>query len=273
LDGAIRLLNTLLPIVYALTVLAYLADFVREDPQAARVGRGLLQAAVVLHAAYLALRTAAYGHVPLASVFEVLTSVAFGLALVYLYVETRSGIATTGTFVIAFVFAFQTVSSAFVSAPESFPSVLRSPLFALHTAAAVLGHTAFAVSAVYGALFLLLHHELKASRFGIVYRRLPPLDVLARMSLRAWSLGLAFLTATILIGAVWAAGSYPAFASDPKVVLTFVVWAVYAGGLWLQQRQGWPGRRTMYVSLAGFVLMVASMAAVRLFLPSFHWFA
>jgi ABC-type uncharacterized transport system permease subunit len=273
LDAAIRLLNTLLPIVYGLTVLAYLADFVREDPLAARVGRGLLVAAVSLHAGYLALRTAAYAHVPLASLFEVLTSVAFGLAVVYLYVEARSGVATTGAFVIAFVFAFQTVSSAFVSAPESFPPVLRSPLFALHTATAVLGHTAFAVSAVYGVLFLLLHHELKASRFGIVYRRLPPLDVLARMSLRAWSLGLAFLSATIAIGALWAAGRYPAFVRDPKVLLTFAVWMVYAGGLWLHYRRGWPGRRTMYVSLVGFALMVVSMAAVRLFLPSFHWFA
>jgi ABC-type uncharacterized transport system permease subunit len=273
LDAAIRLLNTLLPIVYALTVLAYLSYFVREDPLAARVGRSLLFGALALHASYLALRTAAYAHVPLASVFELLTSVAFGLALVYLYVEARTRVATTGAFVIAFVFAFQTVSTAFVSPPETFPAVLRSPLFALHTAAAVLAHTAFAVSAVYGVLFLLLHHELKASRFGIVYRRLPPLDVLARMSLGAWTLGLVFLSATIAIGALWAAGRYPAFARDPKVLLTFVVWGIYAGGLWLHHRQGWPGRRTMYVSLVGFALMVVSMAAVRLFLPSFHWFA
>jgi ABC-type uncharacterized transport system permease subunit len=272
-DAAIRLLNTLLPIAYALSVLGYLADFVREDPVALRVGRALLQSAVVLHAAYLALRTVDYGHVPLASLSEVLTSVAFGLAVVYLYVEARTGIATTGAFVIAFVLAFQTVSSAFVSPLETFPAVLRSPLFALHTSAAVLGYTAFAVSAVYGVLFLLLHHELKANRFGIVYRRLPPLDVLARMSLRAWMLGLCFLSVTIVVGALWAAGRYPAFGRDPKVLLTFAVWGVYAGGLFFHHRQGWPGRRTIVVSLVGFALMVVSMAAVRLFLPSFHWFA
>ncbi len=273
MDAAVRLSNTLLPMLYALAVLAYAADFYGGDPRAARVARRLLAVVIGLHALYLGLRTALYGHVPLASTPEVMTTVALAVAVVYLYVERRTGVARTGMFLISFSLVFQTASSAFVAESRVFPEILRSPLFALHTGTAVLGYTAFAVSAVYGVLFLLLYHELKASRFGIVYQRLPPLEVLARMSLKAVVLGLAFLTLTIACGTLWAAREFPGFYDDPKFVLTVAVWLLYAAALALHRRFGWSGHRTIRVSLLGFALLVLSTVAAKLWAESFHVFA
>ncbi len=272
MDATIRLLNTMLPMLYALAVVAYAVDFFREDPFAARAARVLMETILVLHALFIGLRTALYEHVPLASTAEVMTTVAFALALVYLFVEWRSKVRKTGMFLISFSFVFQTVSSAFIS-NRSFPGVLRSPLFALHTVTAVLGYTAFAASAVYGLLFLLLYHELKKSRFGLVYERLPPLEVLARMSLGAVAFGLAFLTVTVLCGALWAASAFPGFARDPKFLLTVAVWTVYLAALLLHHGLHWTGRRTIAVSLVGFALLVFSFLAARLWLSSFHVFA
>ncbi|HEY7412294.1 MAG TPA: cytochrome c biogenesis protein CcsA [Vicinamibacteria bacterium] len=271
--AAVSLLNLLLPLLYGAATVAYAVDFFRDLAPAARRARRLLGVTIALHALYLGLRTVLYEHIPLASSFEVLTTVALALAVVYLWVERRTGVVKTGMFIVAFCFTFQAVSSAFLTNPLRFPEVLRSPLFGLHTMAAVLGDTAFAVSAVYGVLFLLLHHELKASRFGIVYQRLPPLDVLARLSLRAAVLGLAFLTLTIAIGAVWAAQQFPGFHGDPKFLLILLVWLVYGAALGLNYRWGWNGRRAIYVSLLGFALMLAQAAIARLWLRSFHGFA
>ena len=214
MSSTLKLLNTLLPLLYGAAASAYAADFFREDPLAGRWARPLLKAALAAHALFLAIRTFVYAHVPLASIPEVLTSVAFALALVYLCVESRSGIQRTGMFVLTFSFAFQTLASSFIGEAQSFPEILRSPLFALHTGAAVLGYTAFAVSAIYGVLYLLLYHELKKSHFGLVYRRLPPLDVLARLSLRATILGATLLTVTIAIGCLWASSSVKARSSS-----------------------------------------------------------
>src|SRR5437867_8923017 len=108
-----------------------------------------------------------------------MTTVAFAVALVYFYVEFRAKTHKTGMFLLSFSFVFQTISSAFISNTGDFPDILRSPLFGIHTGAAVLGYTAFAVSAIYGVLFLLLYHDLKASRFGLIYQRLPSLEILA----------------------------------------------------------------------------------------------
>jgi len=270
--ATINLLNTLLPMLYAACALNYSIDFFREDPFARRVARPLLGTVVALHALYIALRTGLYEHIPLASIYEVMTTVAFAVAVVYFYVEYRSRTHKTGMFLISFSFIFQTISSAFISSTGEFPDVLRSPLFGVHTGSAVLGYTAFAVSAIYGVLFLLLYHDLKASRFGLVYQHLPPLEVLAKMSLRAAVLGVVFLAVTIGIGVLWASQRFPGFYDDPKFILTVVVWFVYATGIALHYGFGWGGRRTVYFSLVGFALVLLSAMAARLWLPSFHGF-
>jgi ABC-type uncharacterized transport system permease subunit len=128
------------------------------------------------------------------------------------------------------------------------------------------------VSAVYGGLYLLLYWELKRSRFGLVYDRLPPLETLARMSLRAVVFGVAFLTLTIACGSLWAATAFPGFVRDPKFALTVMVWLIYALALWLHYVRHWSGRRTIRISLVGFAALVLAVLAARLF-DSFHVFA
>ena len=55
--------------------------------------------------------------------------------------------------------------------------------------------------------------DLKSNRFGIIYQRLPSLDLLATMSRRAAVLGLLFLTITICIG--YSTASIPASVRAP----------------------------------------------------------
>ncbi len=202
-----------------------------------------------------------------------MTTIAFAVTVVYFYVEFRTRTHKTGMFLLTFAFLFQTVSSAFIAETGSFPEVLRSPLFGVHTGSAVLGYTAFAVSAIYGVLYLLLYHDLKSNKFGIVYQRLPSLDLLSAMSRRAAVLGLVFLTITISLGTLWGyleRAHFPHFYRDPKLISTVIVWVVYAIGAVLHYGFGWTGKRTVYFSLFGFALIVISIMAVRLWIPSFH---
>jgi ABC-type uncharacterized transport system permease subunit len=258
---------------YALVVVAYALEFFRADRLAGRAARRLMELTLALHAGYLALLTARYAHVPLATTAELMTMVAFAAAAAYVFVERRSGVASTGVFLVSLSFLLQTLSSAFIQPEASFPDLLRSPLFAAHTVAAVLGYTGFAVSAVYGVLYLTLHWQLKRSRFGLVYDRLPPLETLARMSLRAALFGVGFLTATIAIGSSWAASEFPGFARDPKFILTLAVWAIYATAVWLHYGRRWSGRRAIRISLGGFCALVLAVLAARLLFDSFHVFA
>ncbi|MBN2371886.1 MAG: cytochrome c biogenesis protein CcsA [Vicinamibacteria bacterium] len=268
----LRWLNYCLPLLYALTVAAYAVDFVRGDPRAARIARRLMEIVLVSHAVYLAFRTFAFGHVPLARAMEVLTSVAFAVAVVYVIVERRTRERRTGVFLVSVSFLTQAVSSVFIRSSGEFPAVLNSPLFAAHTASAVIGYAAFAVSAVYGALFLLLYHELKLRRFGLFFDRLPPLATLSRMCLRAIIVGLSALAVTIICGSAWAWNKFPGFSHDPKFLLTVVVWIVYMIAAWLHYDRHIGDRRVISLSLVGFFLLVFSAILSRLAFPTFHIF-
>ena len=268
----IPLLTTLLPVLYALSVAAYARAYAQEGSFGGRLGPLALRAAVIVHLVYLTSRGMIAGHLPLASVYDFLSATGLSMAVVYLYVELREGIRTTGVFVLPIVLLIQIVSSAYGSQVSPEPVSLKPIWFELHTLTAVFGYSAFAVSAIYGVLFLLLYREIKASRFSFFFRRMPPLETLGQMNIRAAGGGLVFLTLAIGLGVGWLEGSGQGTLHDPKIWLTLLVWAIFAVLVIAYHRFGWRGPRAIYVSLLGFTTLLLSRVAVDLFFHSFHSF-
>lgn len=269
---AIRFSATLLPILYGVLSLAYVLLFFRSDPVARRVAPRTLLATLVLHAIYIVLLGLEQGRVPIATSFESLSALGLAIGIAYLVQEHRSGTPYTGFVFIPLVFLCQTLSSAFASPHTEVKEILKSPLFGVHIAAALLGYAAFAVSAIFGALYVLLYNALKRQRYGIVFERLPPLEVLSGMNLRAAAFGLGCLTLAIAVGALWSLEVYPQFWQDPKVWLSMLAWGVYAVCLLVRYVGGWRGTRVAYFTIAGFLLIVFTMLAANRLFPSFHDF-
>jgi ABC-type transport system involved in cytochrome c biogenesis permease subunit len=259
----IRLLATLLPILYGLLSLAYALVFFRNDPVARRLAPRGLVVTLCLHGVYLGLIAAQERRVPIATSFEAMSALALALGIAYLVQEKRSGTPHTGVIFIPLIFMCQTLASAFSNPSHEVKPLLQSPLFGVHIATALLGYAAFAVSAIFGLLYVMLYHNLKAHRFGIVYERLPSLEVLSAMNMRAAVFGLGCLTLAIAVGAVWSLQVYPRFWQDPKVWLSLGAWAIYAICLLARYATGWRGPRIAYFTIAGFLMVVVSMLAVN----------
>ena len=272
MEIALSLIGAVTPILYALVSASYGVLFVRDDSLARRVATPFLVAAILSHLCELLLRGLVRGRLPIGNVFESLSALAFAIACVYLYIEIRQKTPMTGIFVLPFVFLAELLSSAFIHRSAPTPEILRSALFGVHAGAAILGYCGFAVAAIYGILFLALYHELKARRFSIVYDRLPPLEVLAQMNIRALTVGFVFLSLAIVLGGFWLARIREASASDPKVLFTIVAWAVFGVSLFAHFVLRWGGPRVVYISVAGFVLLVTSSVAVNIVGGSFHVF-
>jgi ABC-type uncharacterized transport system permease subunit len=273
MQAVLDLLRVVLPIAYALVLMQYIGLFVREDPLARRLATSGLAIAIGLHAVSLIIRGLIYHRHPIANPLESMTMIAFAVAAVHLYIEVTHKNQGAGMFVIGLVFVFQVVSSAFMRPVEVASPILNSRLFGVHTGTAILGYSGFAVSAAYGTLFLLLYRELKASRFGRLYERLPSLDVLAQMSVRAAAVGLFFLSIAIVVGLIWSARRDIDVWQDPKFIFTILLWLVYGSCVAAHYRLGWSGRRVVYFSLAGFTIMILSMTVAHLlFRGSFHSF-
>ena len=279
MDTTLAILNGFLPLGYLASLLAYVGVFAEKGPAIERAATPLTWGVVLVHAAYLMLAAIAFQHMPTANTWESLSFIAFAVALVYLVLEWRQGERSTGVFLLGAAVLFQTLSSAFVTHTREVPEILRSPMFAVHVTAALLGYVALAVSAIYGVMYLLQYRQLKNRHVGLLFQRLPNLETLSRLNIGALSLGWIGLTVAILAGVVWAttlelAGELEgSFLTDAKFLLTATLWALYGlclGGRYLLR---WANRTLATVSVVGFALMLASSLMVTLVLPSFHDFS
>jgi ABC-type transport system involved in cytochrome c biogenesis permease subunit len=262
-----------LPILYAVAVGLYAASFFLNNQIAGRIKSGFLIATVVLHLMYLVLRTIAFDHPPITTVFEIMTVLAACIALAYTYIEFRTQTRNTGLFILLLALIFQTTSSLYIKDLTEIAPILRSNLLGFHVSAALLGYTAISLSAVYGLLYLMLYHEIKSSRFGVIYARLPNLEMLEKMSHNSEVFGFWMLTAAILVGLFWLPRAFENFSYfDPKLIGTLIIWALYAVGLSAKRVLGWQGRKTMIISLVGFGFVFLSMTLINIYLSGFHSF-
>ena len=272
MESTINAINILLPVLYALMWADYALLFFRNDPFAEKTAPHLLRFTAVLHAVLIVLRTVHYHHFPISTVFEAFSVLAFSMIVLYWLIEVRIGVRTTGFFFAGIVFVFQIVSSAFVEPAESFSELLWQPVFMLHVSTALLGYSGMAVSAIYGVLYLMLFYDIKKSRFGLIYKQLPSLEVMASFTYWSASLGLAFLTVAMVGGVALLFQVYGTYFGDPKLMVTFVVWLIYGFGIGASHFWGWSARRVAFTSIAGFAVVLFSFVVVNLLFTEFHEF-
>lgn len=274
MEGIIKLLNVVLPVLYFYTTYLYAIFFFREQQPAGQKATRMLHTTIAVHIVEIILRGVYYRHFPVATVWEAFSVIALAVALIYAYVEYRSGNKTTGYYILIFVFFIQLFSSAFFDTLKGeFPPFLTSSLFIFHVSSAILGYSSFIISAIYGLMYLMLFHEIKQSHFGIIYRRLPSLEELSEMNVRAANIGLFFLTLAIILGLGLTGQVYVSFSPfDAKAIITYIAWFIYALVVYGKVKARWPGRVMALLSLGGLAVILFSMLVVNLFMSNFHEF-
>lgn len=264
-----------LPILYAVTFFNYVLVFATEDRTVRRLARPLLTTAVGANLFYVLGFTVYFEHIPMVNVYQVVGMVGFAVAAIYYWVEARTGSLHTGPFVLFLVVLFQLVSSLFPKLDREMPEILRSTLFSVHVSAAVVGYSALVLSGVYGLLYLMMYHRIRSKSFGLIFRRLPPLDVLDRMNVAAAMVGFGFLTLAIAVGSIWTArlfGDLSHLVTDPKILVAVLTWAMYGVALGGRRWSNWGGTHTAYSTTVGFLAVLFSMFAVNFFMSKFHVF-
>jgi ABC-type transport system involved in cytochrome c biogenesis permease subunit len=262
-----------IPFMYLIAVTLYGVTFFRQSLRVGVWSTRWLVLTIAAHLVYIVVRTIAFDHPPITTIFEVMTLMAFCIAIGYAYIEHQTGTRTSGFFILLFSLLLQIASSIFIKDLLEISPVLRSRLLGFHVATALLGYTAISLSAVYGMLYLLMYHEIKSSRFGLMYSRLPNLEVLESMSHKAEVLGFWSLTVAIAIGAIWLPRAFTTFSYlDPKLIGTMLVWILYAIGLTAKWKLGWQGRKTIVISLIAFCITFLSFTVINMYLSGFHTF-
>lgn len=270
---AIFILNIFMPILYFLTFLAYSIDFFKERKNLENSKRIFLLLTLFTHLVYLMLRVIEFQHAPITNKFELFTLLAFTIGFAYFILELLTDVRGTGLFIILFSLLFQVSSSFFIENIYEVKELLRNPLLGIHVTSAILGHSGVTLSAVYGVLFMLLYKNIKTRNYGLIFNKLPNLEILEKLSFYSIVIGYIMLTVAILIGTVWLPTAFPDFNHyDPKIISTLIIWIIYTGGISAKIFFKWYGKKVILFSLAGFVIVIISMLSTIIITTSFHQF-
>lgn len=266
-------LSILLSIFYVLLFIDYALLFFRDDPFAKKTVSFMLRFTIILHFAFIVLRTIIYAHIPLASVFEVFTVLSLAIILIYLYVESVTKVKTTGFFIIPFVLLFQLVSTMFDTFSVEVNHLLTRKFFILHVISAIGGYSAITIAAIYGILYLMLYHDIKSSRFGIIYSRLPSLEILYNMNYKSLGIGFILISGALVLGSLWSSMSIGWYWNwEPKIISVLAIWLIIGFGIFTRKCFGFSRKRLAYISLFGFMIMLFSLIVVNLYITGFHEF-
>ncbi len=273
-------LRILLPLLYLATLGMYLWLFFTDHPKARVRCTQFAVFTVIAHTLALVAKTAYLERIPLETPLEFFSLLAMALVVTYLIIEQRIQAKSTGFIVVGTAFLLQFFASSFCHAKISNNPLLQEPGFAAHAALAILAYTALSLSFLYAVLYLVLARQLENRSFGLLFRRLPSLEVLERMSIGAIKLALPLLFVALALGHLWMyhlRDTEPQLASllspwDPKILMTWVIFLGYAGGLAGYRFLGWRGRPMNLLAVFAFLAVMGATGLAHHFFPTFHKF-
>lgn len=273
MKSSIDFINILLPFLYIISFSFYFYDFMKGGKNLANTKRLFLFLTLTIHLIYLLIRTVEFDHMPITNVFEIFTVLAFSVSFAYFILELITDIRGTGPFIIIISILFQVISSVFIRDLLVVKDVLRSNLLGAHVFSALLGYSGITISAIYGFLYLTLYKEIKLNKFGLIFDRLPNLEILEKLSFYAAIFGFILLSFAITIGIIWLPRAFPDFSyADPKLVGTSIVWLLYGIGIGTKIFGRWRGKKVVVFSILGFVIAIVSTMFTNFLSRSFHSF-
>jgi ABC-type transport system involved in cytochrome c biogenesis permease subunit len=262
---------------FLLTLAAYIGSFaayvgflVAGREWTGRLGSALLAGGLVAH--YFALLERARGlhTVPYHDLSGSMSLFGWLLALTYLSLELFHRQRSVGAFVLPFVLAFFAVSQ--LSPPDRLSAApANGVIFAFHVTLSILAYAAFGLSCVLSLIYLGEQRLLHQHRVGAVVWRLPPLDLLDRMSQSSVLVGIISIAIGTALGYVWVdrlTGNVWRY--DPKYIVTLLVLVAYVFYLRLARNPGWRGARASQLCIFNFAIVIFSFTVVNLFFSRAH---
>jgi ABC-type transport system involved in cytochrome c biogenesis permease subunit len=273
------LMNTVPLVLYAVACVRYGVQFARRTFDVSRAASTWLIMAAFAHTFVIGMETMRVGHVPFAGATSAISTFVWLLALSYLYIELTTGERSMGVFILPLLVALQAIPAARPTLEQPSP-MLEGAWFGIHVSSLLFAYASFALACVLGVTYVLQFNEIKAKDLGFFYQRLPSLQVLDEMNLRAVKIGWLFLTVGLISGAIWASQISASGDSrvssmtlaDPKIFVAVLCWAVYSFELYAQKVIGWRGRRAAWLSAVGFGIVLLNFVPVSYFFTQSHKF-
>ena len=281
ITNLVGLATVLLPMLYMVLWGSYLWFFFEERSLARRWGRSLVGAVIVVHVGLVILRGQELGRFPLGTPLELASLLALSLTTIYIAIERVLKVRQTGVLILGLAFVLQFLASAFAEPSPTVSPLLNDPGYAIHAVLVLMAYTALSMGFLYALLYGLLTRQLEQRSFGLMFRRLPPLETLERLSVSSVKIGVPLLFLALCGGHLWMyslmdrlppeqVASLSPF--DPKVLTSWVILIVYSVGLIGHEHWGWRGRRMNRLAVIAWIVVVVALGVIHHAFPPFHDF-
>lgn len=219
---------------------------------------------------YLALleRARAQHTVPYHDLYGSMSLFGWLLGLTYLGLEVYHRQRSVGAYALPFMLIFYLAANA--APPDKLaPPPAHGAVFAFHVTLSILAYAAFGLAFVLSLIFLIQERLLRAHHMGDFVWRLPPQELLERMSHSSVLVGIVSITIGTVLGFV-VVDRVQGQDFDPKYVVTVIVLLLYVAYVRLSRTAAWRGARASKLCIFNFGVVVLSFTVVNLFLSHSH---
>jgi cytochrome c-type biogenesis protein CcsB len=237
--------------------------------------------AVVFHAASLIVRTTLARripehswYVPWSNWFESFSFFTLVIGVEYLLIEARRRLPILGAFVVPVAFAslIVAVRSPFGTEIPNLPPALQSYWMAIHVPVMFISYGLFAIAFSVGLVYVIQERQMKSKKPTHLTFRLPALEELDQLIYHVIRIAFPILSLGIFLGARWAYEAWGRYwgwdAKETWALITALVYVIY---LHVRLVVGWRGRKTAYLSLVGFGVVVFTYVGVN-YISNLHGF-
>lgn len=186
------------------------------------------------------------------------------ISLIICTVMTFVASRNRGWFVLPIVYSFALINLAFVTfLPGEFITHLETRKGLLvHIGLALFSYATLMIAALYALQLAWLDYQLKNKKLTFTVD-MPPLMTIERKLFHITQVGVILLTLTLCTGLLYMDNLFSRENID-KAVLSIIAWFVYIVLLWGHYHEGWRGRRVVWFSMAGAVLLTLAYFGSRL---------
>ena len=267
---AFHFLGWLAVACYAGAEAAAILSLVAPRERLAWITPALIGAGLALHFRDLLLRARALGSVPYRTLGGSVSLFGWMLGIAFLVLLLRHRERAIGPFLIPFIILTTAIGLLLPDSAAAPAESTHGALFALHVTLGILAYAAFTFSFVLSLLYLIQDRQLRHRTTGILFARLPALEVISRMNRTSVTVGLVTLGASLVIG-LMRARMFGSSLADPKISWALITVVIYGFLLWMERR-GWEGPRVAILSIVGFGVVMFSYTVVNMYLSRAHRF-
>ena len=270
---SILLFSVITTLLYAVGTVGYLIYVIRTEKAIHRIAYGFLLAGFLSHTLELTMLVSQIRQMPVTTLPQTFSLFAWAIVGSYLAFQLKFNIRILGTFVSPLAVVFMLLSSAIPGRVIPNSKLFKSFWLTLHVATMFIGMAIFALAFCAGIMYLLQERQIKSKSFGLLYRRLPSLEVLDSLNYVCLTFGFPLITIGLISGFVYAGAVWQSFWHwDPKEILSVVTWLIYAVLLHERLAVGWRGRRAAIMAIIGFSVILVTFVGTSVILKVHHSF-